>query len=73
MGSKKFTLDLTDFWGLAKNALLVGGAATVTYIMQNLGELDLGEMGALLVPVVAVALDAVVKWFKNNQKDEDKE
>jgi hypothetical protein len=41
--------------------------------MQNLGELELGDMGALLVPVVAVALDAVVKWFKNNQKDEGKE
>lgn len=73
MGSKKFTLDLTDFWGLAKNALLVGGAAAVTYIMQNLGDLDLGDMGALLVPVIAVALDAVVKWLKDNSKDEDKE
>lgn len=70
MGSKKFTLDLTDFWGLAKNALLVGGAAAVTYVMQNLGDLDLGDMGALLVPVIAVALDAVVKWLKDNSKDE---
>jgi hypothetical protein len=73
MGSKKFTLDLTDFWGLAKNALLVGGAAAVTYIIQNLGQLDLGDMGALLVPVIAVALDAVVKWLKDNSKEADKE
>ena len=73
MGSKKVTLDLTDLWGLAKNAILVGGAAAVTYVMQNLGTLDLGDMGALLVPVIAVALDTVVKWLKNNQKDVDKE
>lgn len=72
MGSKKFTLDLTDFWGLAKNASLVGGAAAITFIVQNIGDIDLGPMGALLVPVVTVALDSVVKWFKDNTK-EDKE
>jgi hypothetical protein len=73
MGSKKFTLDLTDFWGLAKNTLIVGGAATLTYVAQNLAQLDLGSMGALIVPVVAVSLDTVIKWLKNNQKDEVKE
>jgi hypothetical protein len=65
-GSKKFTLDMTDVMSLVKNALLVGGAAAVTFIMQNLGSLDLGDMGALLVPVIAVVLDTVVKWFKDN-------
>jgi len=73
MGSKKFTLDLSDLGGLGKQALLIGGAAAVTYIIQNLGTLDLGSMGALLVPIIAVTLDAIIKWFKNNQKDEDKE
>lgn len=73
MGSKKFTLDLTDLWGLAKNALLVGGAAAATYIMQNLGQLDLGHMGALLIPIISVSLDAVVKWLKDNSKEADKE
>jgi hypothetical protein len=74
MGSKKFTLDLGDAGVLIKNALFVGAAAGVTYIAQNLGDLDVGDMGALLVPVVAVALDAVVKWFKDNRTDkEDKE
>jgi hypothetical protein len=69
MGSSKFKFDLTDFWGLGKNALLVGGAAGVTYVLQNLGDLDLGDMGALFVPVIAVGLDAFVKFLKNN-KDE---
>ena len=36
MGSKKFKLDISDLSNLGKNALLVGGAAAVTYVMQNL-------------------------------------
>lgn len=72
MGSKKFKLDISDLSNLGKNALLVGGAAAVTYVMQNLGELDLGDMGALVVPIIALALDTVVKWMKNNT-DNDKE
>lgn len=70
MGSKKFTLDMSDIFSLGKGAMLVGGAAALTYVMQNLGELDLGDMGALVVPVVAVGLDAVIKWLKNNQKED---
>lgn len=72
MGSKKFKLDLSDVGTLGKNALLVGGAAGITYVIQNLGELDLGDMGALVVPIIALALDTVVKWMKNNT-DDDKE
>jgi len=71
MGSKKFKLDLSDVGKLGKNALLVGGAAAVTYVIQNLGELDLGDMGALVVPIIALALDTVVKWMKNNTDDKE--
>jgi hypothetical protein len=71
MGSKKFKLNISDLSNLGKNALLVGGAAAVTYVMQNLGELDLGDMGALVVPIIALALDTVVKWMKNNTDDKE--
>ena len=71
MGSKKFNLDLSDVVRLGKNALLVGGAASITYVIQNLGELDLGDMGVLVVPIVALSLDTVVKWMKDNT-DSDK-
>jgi hypothetical protein len=71
MGSEKFKLDLSDVKGLGWNALLVGGAAAVTYILQNFGTIDLGAMGTLLVPIIAVALDSVVKWLKNNTKKDE--
>ena len=68
MGSKKFTLNVTDLYGLGKNALLVGGAAALTYVGANLGDLDLGTIGVLCVPIVAVAIDTCVKWMKDNSE-----
>ena len=68
MGSKKFSLNSADFLKLLKNAALVGGAASLTYFASNVGGLDLGTMGALVVPIVAVALDSAIKWLKDNSK-----
>ena len=70
-GSKKFKLDLTDLWAVGKNALLVGGAAMLTYVSANLGHLDLGMWGPAIVPVVAVVLDTAIKWMKDNSKKEE--
>lgn len=65
--SKRFALDLTDFWGVGKNALLVSAAAGLAYVANNLGELDLGAMTAVVVPIAAIVLDSAIKWLKNNQ------
>tara|TARA_R100000951_G_scaffold93028_1_gene81565 strand:+ start:677 stop:901 length:225 start_codon:yes stop_codon:yes gene_type:complete len=70
-GSKKFTLDMSDLLGVGKNALLVGGAATLTYISANLGHLELGMWGPAVVPVVAVVLDTAIKWLRNNSKKDE--
>ena len=69
MGSKKFTLNWADLSKIGKNALLVGSAAALTYVAGNLDEIDLGSLGALFVPIVAVGLDNSIKWLKDN-KDE---
>lgn len=66
MGSKKFTLDKADLFKLCKGAILVGSAAALTYVANNLGDLDLGTMSGLIVPIVAVGLDSVIKWLKDN-------
>jgi len=70
MGSKKFTLNWADIKKIGGNALLVGGAASLTYIAQNLGEIDMGTMGALLVPIIAVGLDTAIKWMKDSTKED---
>ena len=48
------------------NTALVALAAGLTYLGENLGDLDLGNMGVMLVPIAAVVINTVVKWAKNN-------
>lgn len=66
MASPKYALDREDVIGLVKNAVLVGLAAVLTYVGENLAKLDLGAMGVMLVPVVSVAIDTMVKWARSN-------
>jgi hypothetical protein len=68
MGSKKFKLNAGDLWSLAKTSIFVGAAASLTFIGENLAGMDFGNAGALLVPVVALVIDAGVKWLKDNSK-----
>lgn len=70
--SAKFSLDKKDALGLVKNAVLVGLAAVLTYVGENLSSLDLGANGVLLVPVVTIVIDSVVKWARGNVKQEVK-
>lgn len=71
MASPKYALDKSDVLSLVKNAVLVGLAAVLTYVGENLASLDLGSTGVMLVPVVSVVIDAVVKWAKGNVKNEE--
>ena len=66
--SKKFQLNKADVSSLGKNAILVGAAASLTYAVENLDTLDLGAMGILFVPIVAVALETAIKWLRDNTK-----
>ena len=68
MTSKKFSLNTADAWALAKNALLVGGAASLTYVADNIGSLDLGATAVIFVPIVAVVLDSAIEWLRDNSK-----
>lgn len=68
MGSGPFALNTTDLVSVAKNAVLVGLAAVLTYVGENLAKIDLGNMSALVVPVVAVVINTIVKWAKDNTK-----
>lgn len=67
-GSKSFALNTTDLISVGKNALLVGLAAILTYVGENVTKIDLGAASALVVPVVVVLMNTVVKWAKDNSK-----
>lgn len=68
-GSTAFTLNASDLVSVGKNALLVGLAALLTYVGENLTKLDLGNMSALVVPVVTIVISTAVKWVKDNTKE----
>lgn len=69
--SPKFSLNTTDLLNLGKNAALVGLAAILTYVGENISNVDLGATGIMIVPVVSVGIDTLVKWLKNNKKEEN--
>lgn len=64
--SPAFSLNSNDAIAIAKNALLVAIAAGLTYVGENLTDLDLGATGVMIVPVVSVVINTLVKWAKNN-------
>lgn len=68
-GSTAFALNASDLVSVGKNALLVGLAAVLTYVGEHLTKLDLGNMSALLVPVVTIVISTAVKWAKDNTKE----
>ncbi len=64
--SPAFSLNVSDVVEITKNTALVALAAGLTYLGENLGDLDLGNVGVMLVPVAAVVINTLVKWAKNN-------
>lgn len=66
--SAKFSLDINDVVHVGKNALLVGLAAVLTYVGENITKIDLGAYSALVVPMVVVLVNTVVSWVKDNTK-----
>lgn len=66
--SKSFTMDVNDLVSVGKNALLVGVAAVLTYVGENITKIDLGAASALVVPVVVVMVNTLVNWIKDNTK-----
>jgi hypothetical protein len=66
--SKAFALDANDLVNVGKNALLVGVAAVLTYVGENITKVDLGAMSALVVPVVVVLVNTLVNWIKDHTK-----
>ena len=70
MGSKKFSVNTLDLLNVLKNGGLVALAAFITYFMNNLHVIDLGQYTPLLIPVVTLVLDTIVKWARDGAKGE---
>ncbi len=71
--SKEFQLDKNDIWSVLLVGLLVGLASALTYIGENLGNLDFGKATVFIVPIVTVALNSLIRWLKDFTKEKDEE
>jgi len=66
--SKGLSFDKNDMIVIVKNAILVGAAAAVTFLAENLAKVDFGQSTALVIPIVAVVLNTVSRWLKDYTK-----
>ena len=64
--SPAFSLNSVDVVSIAKNAALVAVAAGLTYLGENISDMDLGNAGVMIVPFATVIINTMVKWAKNN-------
>lgn len=67
--SEEFSLDKNDFLNLTKNTALVATAAALTFVSENLSNLDLGPSTVFVVPVAALLIHAALRWVHNYKKD----
>ena len=71
--SKAFSINVADLRRVGINGLLVGLAATLTYVGGNIADVDFGASGMVVVPIISILLDAAVKWAKNNHVQDEPE
>lgn len=64
--SPAFSLNSVDVVSITKNAALVAVAAGLTYLGENISDMDLGNAGVMIVPFATVIINTLVKWAKNN-------
>lgn len=68
IGSKRFRVNVSDVLEVVKNGALVATAAFLTYVVQNVGSIDMGENLLLVVPMLTMGLNAVLSWVQDKTK-----
>lgn len=67
MGSPRFKLNSTDFVKTLLFALMIGVAASLVWLTQNSGLLDLGTWQPFVVAGIGSVLELVRRWLANNE------
>ena len=77
-GSSRFKFNSMDLMDVLKNAIMVGLAAVLTFVVDNVGNIEMGENLLIVIPMVTMALNAAIRWIKdttfgNEDQTEDNE
>lgn len=71
-GSPRFKFNVEDLMGVLKTALMVALAAFLTFLVQSLGNIEMGEGVLIFIPAVTAVLNGLINWVKDNTpKTED--
>ena len=65
-GSPRFKFNTEDLFNVLKNAVMVGLAAILTFIVENIGNIEMGESLLIVIPMVTMGLNAVINWINDN-------
>ena len=72
MGSPRFSLNFTDLGKVLLFGLMVGIAAMIVSVTNNLGLIQLGSWQPLVVAGLATVLEMVRQWISNNDPNPPK-
>ncbi len=64
--SPRFKLNASDLLKTMLFALMVGAAASLVWLMENAGLLDLGTWQPFVVAGIGSVLELVRRWLANN-------
>jgi len=65
--SKRFNLNGEDFKKLGKGALIAGGGAVITYLLEVLPGMDFGVYTAMIAGIAGIALNFLRKFLVEQQ------
>jgi len=67
-GSGAYQLDMSDYKALGKNLVIISVGYVVTYFSLHVMTVDVTATTMAIAPIVAGAIDAALRFFKNNKK-----
>jgi len=67
MISKKYTIVKQDLAKLGKGALIAGTGVACTYILENVGNINLGDFTPIIVGVISILTNAILKFVRKTK------
>lgn len=64
MEQQKYSFDSVTLKKVARGALIAGGGAVLTYVLQEAVSMDFGASTPIVVALLSIALNAVREYIK---------
>lgn len=61
--SKRFVLNKTDLTKIGTGAMIAGVGAVLTYLVEVLPNIELGDYSPIVVALFSILANAVRKWL----------